>query len=136
MTGISSQSLDVNNLLFPCIDTELRLKEGDIFLKIHHEACESIYRKKNHTMYSLEEFKSDYNAKIFYGFIIAVCMIPISMMRSGDAPDMMKLFTVSEREAEMQIYREKITESIFVHEHRHERFSSMFLKLQEDGFFN
>ena len=132
MIGIGPQTLDLHQLLFPCLDTEHRITKTQEYLKSYYTKCQDIYAQK--LMFSQEELAANFQDKQLFGFVLALCLIPHSMMKPKNAPDITKLISSCEREDEMTKYRANVSAAVASHEKK-EKLLSMFDQLQKEDFF-
>ena len=133
MVGIGPQTLDLHQLLFPCLDTEHRITKTQDYLASYFAMCKDILPQRA-VRFSQEELATNYQAKQLFGFVLALCLIPLSMMKPEEVPDMTRLISNSEREDEMTKYRANVSAAVASHEKK-EKLLFMFDQLQKEGFF-
>lgn len=136
MVGIGPQSLDLHHFMFPCLETDLRIKEANNLFNIFQRNCSHICAQGNLNIFTKDELVADYQSKRMFGFLITLCLVPYSMMRPGDHPDLTKLFDPAQRADELKIYRRKISESVRLNTLTYPRLKLMLDRLSSEKFFD
>ena len=132
---IGSPALDLNQVLYTSLAGKTRRNELPTFLTNYYATFASVLAGAGVPMkFSLPQLKMEFHSKNYIGFIYALLIVPITLLKPEEAPKLSDFFG-DENLGAREAYRKKINELTVKSPSLRPRLLDMFDEMQEYGLF-